>query len=75
MRAADTSPAAHALQMRLYREAGPQRRAEMAAEMSDALRDLCRAGIRMRHPDFSEAEIVREMIRIFYGPLQLKGKA
>lgn len=67
MLAADTSLAAHALQLRLYREAGPQRRAEMAAEMSDLIRDICRAGIRMRHPDFSEAQIIREMLRIFYG--------
>jgi hypothetical protein len=67
MLAIDTSPAAHALQLRLYREAGPQRRAEIAAELSDVIRDLCRAGVRLRHPGFSEAEITSEMLRIFYG--------
>lgn len=63
----DTSPAAHAIQMRLYREAGPQRRAEMAAEMSDLIREMCRAGVRARHPELSDAEVRREMLRIFYG--------
>jgi len=63
----DTSPAAHAIQMRLYRDAGPQRRAEMAAEMSDLVREICRSGIRSRHPDFSETEVTRELLRILYG--------
>jgi hypothetical protein len=67
MPATDTSPAAHELQLRLYREAGPQRRAEMAAELSDLIRVACRAGVRLRHPHFSEAETTREMLRIFYG--------
>jgi hypothetical protein len=67
MPASDTSPAAHALQLRLYREAGPERRAEIAAELSEVIRDLCRAGVRMRHPELSEAEVTREMLRIFYG--------
>lgn len=63
----DTSPAAHALQLRLYREAGPERRAEIAAELSEVIRELCRTGIRLRHPEFSEAQVRREMLRIFYG--------
>lgn len=63
----DTSPAAHLLQIQLYREAGPTRRVEIAAEMSDTLRELARAGVRLRHPRFSETEVTREVLRIFYG--------
>lgn len=67
MRALDTSPAAHALQLRLYREMGPERRAEIAAELSEAIREACRTGVRMRNPDFSDEEVAREVTRIFYG--------
>jgi len=67
MRALDTSPAAHALQLQLYRQMGPERRAEIAAELSEAIRDACRAGVRLRNPDFSDAEVAREVLRIFYG--------
>lgn len=67
MRPVDTSEAAHELQLRLYREAGPERRAAIAAELSEILHDLSPAGVRMRHPGFSEEEITREVLRIFYG--------
>ena len=70
MRAYDTSEAAHALQLQLYRSAGPERRAEIAAELSEAIRDLSRAGVRMRNPGLTEAEVTREVLRIFYGDLR-----
>jgi hypothetical protein len=63
--------AAHALQLQLYRDAGPERRAEIAADLSEAIRAACRAGVRLRHPDFSEAQINREVIRIFYGQVRV----
>ena len=67
MPSSDTSPAAHAEHVRLYREAGPERRAEIAAELSAAIREVSKAGVRMRHPEFSEDEVRREVLRIFYG--------
>ena len=67
MRALDTSAAAHALQLRLYRQMGPERRVEIAAELSEAIRDACRTGVRIRNPDFSDTEVAREVVRIFYG--------
>jgi hypothetical protein len=63
----DTSPAAHAVQLQLYREAGPEGRARIAAELSEVIRELSRAGVRMRNPGFTEAEVTREVLRIFYG--------
>ncbi len=70
MRAHDTSQAAHALQLQLYRSAGPERRAEIAAELSEAIRELSREGVRMRNPGLTEAEVTREVLRIFYGHLR-----
>jgi len=63
----DTSAAAAAHQLELYRLAGPQRRVEIAAELSDAVRELARAGVRLRHPEFSDDQVRRELLRIFYG--------
>jgi hypothetical protein len=63
----DTSEAAHAIQLQLYRTAGPERRVEIAAELSEIIRELSRAGVRMRNPGLSEAEVTREVLRIFYG--------
>jgi hypothetical protein len=63
----DTSPAAHARQLQLYRDAGPDRRVAIAAELSDALREICCSGVRMRHPEYSDVEVRHEVLRIFYG--------
>ena len=38
-------------------------RLRLACEMSDLAHDLCRARIRQQHPDWSEAEVTREMVR------------
>ena len=70
MRPNDTTAAAHALHLRAYRRAGPARRAEIAAELSEAIRELSRAGVRMRYPDWSEDQVTREVCRIFYGELR-----
>lgn len=67
MRANDTTAAAHEIHLRAYQKAGPERRAEIAAELSEAIRELSRAGVRMRHPELSEEEVTREVCRIFYG--------
>lgn len=63
----DTSAVANAHQLELYRLAGPQRRVEIAAELSDAIRELARSGVRLRHPEFRDDDVRRELLRIFYG--------
>ncbi|MBE0565008.1 MAG: hypothetical protein IH621_03560 [Krumholzibacteria bacterium] len=40
----------------------------LACEMSDLARDLCRARIRQQHPDWTDAEIIREMVRGAFSP-------
>jgi hypothetical protein len=67
MAVTDTTPRAAALQLRLYREAGPSRRAQIAVDLSDAVRATTLAGIRRRHPDYSEDEVKTDFLRIVYG--------
>ena len=53
----DTSREAFAVQIERLREAGPEARANMAAELSDVIRELTLAGIRDRHPDFDDRDV------------------
>jgi len=63
----DTSPRVAALQNQLYREIGPAGRARIAAELSDALRELAIAGVRHRNPELDEAGVMKEVLTVFYG--------
>ncbi len=63
----DTSPAMREAQLQLYREIGEEGRGRIAAEMSDLLRDLAIAGVKHRHPEYGEEEILAEVLAVFYG--------
>lgn len=63
----DTAPHVAALHAELYREIGPAKRAEIMAELSDALRELAAAGVRQRHPEYDEEQVRTEVLAIFYG--------
>jgi len=63
----DTSPAMTEAQNQLYRDIGPAGRARIAAEMSDMLRDLAIAGVRLRHPQYDEEQVLAEVLWVFYG--------
>jgi len=63
----DTSSDAAARQRDWYRACGPERRGELALEMSEEARELTRAGIRARHPDWSEVEVSDELHRAMLG--------
>lgn len=66
-RPADTSPDAWAVQRDiLSRMTGPERVA-MAAEMSESARALTAAGIRHRHPDWSEEQVHRALLTRLLG--------
>jgi hypothetical protein len=62
----DTSPRVSAVHVRLYRDLGPAGRAEIMAEMSDMLRDLAIAGVRERHPDYDDDQVLQEVVAVFY---------
>jgi hypothetical protein len=53
----DTSPDALAQLLDTLRRMGPQRRLWLAAEMSDELREIAKAGIRSRHPEYGEQQV------------------
>lgn len=67
MRARDTSAKAAAIQERLHDELGPEGRFRLAMSMSELAREFARAGVRERHPGFTEEEVSRELARLFYG--------
>ncbi|MFH1716445.1 MAG: hypothetical protein ABIF19_03770 [Planctomycetota bacterium] len=51
----------------ILRRLGPEVRAEMAFEMSDNLRSVVEAGVRLRHPDFDEGKVRLEVVRLMIG--------
>lgn len=40
---------------------------QIAVELSDAIRDTALAGIRRRHPEYSEREVERSFLQMVYG--------
>jgi hypothetical protein len=66
MHARDTTPEMAAIQIEGYRRIGPSGRFAIAAELTNVVRELSRAGIRKRHPDYDAAEVSRELVWIVY---------
>ncbi len=63
----DTTPEARAVQMRLLREAGPERRLALAMRLTDTVRDLARESIRRQRPGWSELEVNLALAERCYG--------
>jgi hypothetical protein len=64
---ADTTPEAWRVQVEVYRRMSPSRRLELALEMSDALRGVVTAGVRARHPDYSDQQVRLAVARLWLG--------
>jgi hypothetical protein len=58
----DTSSAAWSRILDGYRQLSPEQRVRLALEMSDEVTAIAEAGIRARHPDWTDARI-REEVR------------
>jgi hypothetical protein len=67
----DTSPAAQALQLQIQGAMSGEQRMTLAYEMSMFARELAREGIRRDHPDWSDAQIARELLRLAFLPAPL----
>ncbi len=63
----DTSTSAAAAQRAVFERMGPEGRLEAAIEMSEEMRAGLEAGIRARNPDFGEAAVRHELLRLLYG--------
>ena len=68
MAISDTSPAARAKQDEILRAMSGEQRMTLAYEMSMFARDLAREGIRRDHPEWTEAQIARELLRLAFLP-------
>lgn len=58
----DTSRKSFALQIEQLRQAGPEARAAMAAEMSDAVRELALEAVRRRHPELDDSQVSQVLV-------------
>jgi len=67
MRAADTTPESHTVQLEIYRRLGATGRARLAGRLSEETRQISRAGIRSRHPGYSDEDVDHALRRILYG--------
>jgi hypothetical protein len=67
----DTSPAAQAVQLEIQRAMSGEQRILLAFEMSLFARELAKAGIRREHPDWPEALVARELLRLAFFPAPL----
>jgi hypothetical protein len=68
MPASDTSSAAQAVQLRILGEMSGEQRILLALEMSLFARELAAVRVRQEHPEWSEAEIARELLRLAFLP-------
>lgn len=67
----DTTPGARARQNEILRSMTGEQRMELAYEMSMFVRELMREGIRRNHPDWTDAQIARELLRRAFFPAPL----
>jgi hypothetical protein len=66
--ARDTAPAARRAQLdALRRLSGPERLA-MACAMSDEARAVSEAGVRHRHPEWTELQVQHALLELLLGP-------
>lgn len=68
MRAKDTTPEAHEIQLEAYRRMTGEQRVAIGLELTRVSRELLKEGIRRRHPGYSAEEVRWGLIRIWLGP-------
>ena len=64
---ADTDPAVHRVQTQMYLRMGAAERMAIAFRLTDAVRRFAIAGIRHRHPDYTEANVQQAFARLRLG--------
>ncbi len=64
---ADTTIEAIRKQFDILQQIGIEGRAEMTFQLSDNLRQITEAGVRLRHPEYDEQAVRKEVLRITLG--------
>ena len=67
----DTTSDALSVQMKVLGKLSGEQRILMAFEISDLARDLAKARIQGEHPEWAEARIARELLRLAFFPAPL----
>jgi len=67
VRPADTTIDAWRVQRDIFRRMSGSQRVAMAVEMSDSARALTEAGIRHRHPDWTDMQVLDAMLERLLG--------
>lgn len=67
----DTSPAAQAIQLQIQKAMSGEQRLLLAFEMSLFARELAKEGIRRDHPEWTEPQVARELLRLAFLPAPL----
>lgn len=67
----DTSAEAARVQIEAQRRLGEEGRLRTAFDMSMTARALAAAGIRRDHPEWDDARVKRELLRIAFAPAEL----
>lgn len=63
----DTSPAVFRAQLAVWEKLGAEGRVALAGRISSSARYLAREGIRARHPEYSDTQLLRALLRLLYG--------
>ena len=63
----DTAPQRKQRYYELLRAQTPEQRLLSAISLSEDVRALAKAGIRLRHPEADEREVKRRLIAVLYG--------
>jgi len=67
MAISDTRPEAAAVQLEIFRRMGPEGRLRAACSASRFTRSLFENNVRAHHPEMSDRDITREVVRLLYG--------
>lgn len=67
----DTSKDAEEVQLSVFRQMTGEQRLKLALEMSDFARGLSLSRIRAEHPEWSDWEVKRELLRLDFLPHSL----
>lgn len=74
MAVTDTSTWAQALQLHIQRAMPGEQRLLLAMEMSLFARELAKERIRREHPEWSEMQIARELVRLAFLPASVPAR-